>query len=179
MSENKNSEKKKYLLLGTAAALLIGAFIFGRAIDIPAPGGMQTAEASDNALSNAKSVEIFETDLIIGQTENPIVTLIEYGSLTCPHCADFHNTIGKKLKEKYKDASVRFIYRDYPLDGYALNAAKLARCDNDKRGSFIDVLYAQQKQWAKGSKEDLIKNLKLHWKNGWIERTANYRLLKK
>lgn len=169
MSEENKSNTKKYLLLGTAATLLIGAFIFGRAIDIPAPGGMASANAADIDIQNTKSMEIFATDLIIGETENPIVTLVEYGSLTCPHCADFHNNIGKKLKEHYKDQPVRFVYRDYPLDGYALNAAKLARCDNEKRGSFIDVLYAKQKQWAKGTKEDLLNNLSFIGKMGGLK----------
>lgn len=169
MNENKNSDQKKYLLLGTAAALLIGAFIFGRSIDVPVPEGIQAAEAADLDMENAKAVNIFETDLIIGEQDNPAVTLIEYGSLTCPHCASFHNNIGKQLKEAYKDASVRFIYRDYPLDGYALNAAKLARCDNDKRESFIDLLYDKQKQWARGSREDLKNSLSFLGKMGGLK----------
>jgi protein-disulfide isomerase len=61
--------------------------------------------------------------------ENAPVTIIEYASMTCPHCAAFENTVFPKLKEKYIDTGkVRFILREFPLDGLAAAAFMLARC---------------------------------------------------
>src|ERR1700704_1077435 len=62
-------------------------------------------------------------------SENAPVTIIEYASMTCPHCAAFENTVFPKLKEKYIDTGkVRFIMREYPLDRLAAAAVLLARC---------------------------------------------------
>jgi protein-disulfide isomerase len=78
------------------------------------------------------------------------VRLVEYFSLTCPHCAKFHIEIYPKLKEKYIDTGlVQMEYRDFPLDQWGLRAAALARCVGSKYYSpMIDVLLKQQKTWA-------------------------------
>ena len=80
------------------------------------------------------------------------VKLVEYFSLTCPHCAKFHMETYPKLKEKYIDTGlVQMEYRDFPLDQWGLRAAALARCVGSKHYSpMIDVLLKQQKTWAGG-----------------------------
>ena len=93
-----------------------------------------------------------EGDMVVGSDDAP-VTIIEYASMTCPHCADFHlNTYGK-LKEAYIDTGkVRLVFREFPLDGLALQASMLARCAGPKRFfAFIDVLFTQQAGWARAS----------------------------
>lgn len=79
------------------------------------------------------------------------VTLIEYASLTCPHCASFHNDTYKAFKERFIDTGkVRMIYRDFPLDGIALRAAMMARCTVDQRYfGLIQVLYKSQDKWSR------------------------------
>jgi protein-disulfide isomerase len=79
------------------------------------------------------------------------VTVIEYASLTCPHCASFHNDTYKAFKERYIDTGkVRLIYRDFPLDGIALRAAMMARCTIDQRYfGLVQVLYKSQNNWAR------------------------------
>ena len=89
------------------------------------------------------------TEKVLGQSDAP-VTIIEYASLTCGHCANFHNNILPALKKQYIDTGkAKLIYRDFPLDIYALRAAMLARCSgDDKFFAFLKVLYNQQHNWT-------------------------------
>jgi protein-disulfide isomerase len=88
----------------------------------------------------------------LGDPKAP-VTIIEYASLTCPHCAEFHTTVLPELKERYIDpGKVRLIYRDFPLDQQALNAAALAHCAGpDRYFGFLDVLFETQATWARAA----------------------------
>ena len=77
------------------------------------------------------------------------VALIEYASLTCPHCASFHEGTLAQIKAVYIDTGkVKLVYRDYPLDEKALSAAMVARCAGDKYFAVIDLLFAGQASWA-------------------------------
>ena len=89
-------------------------------------------------------------EMALGDPNAP-VTVIEYASLTCPHCASFHIGTFAKLKADYIDTGkVRFIYRDFPLDRAAFQASVLARCaGSDRYFAFIEVLYAQQRNWSR------------------------------
>lgn len=82
--------------------------------------------------------------------ENAKVTIYEYSSLTCSHCADFHNETFPTLKQRYIDTGkVRYILREFPLDPLATGGAMLARCSGkDKYHAVIGMLYEQQKNWA-------------------------------
>ncbi len=88
-------------------------------------------------------------DIAMGSETAP-VTIIEYASMTCPHCAAFEVTVFPKLKEKYIDTGkVRFILREFPLDGLAAAAFMLARCAGpDKYYPMVETLFAQQAKWA-------------------------------
>ncbi len=81
------------------------------------------------------------------------VTVIEYASLTCPHCASFHNDTLPRLKQAYIDTGkVKLIYRDFPIDGLALRAAMLARCSEPAQYfGKIEVLYRNQEAWSRVS----------------------------
>jgi protein-disulfide isomerase len=78
------------------------------------------------------------------------VTIYEYASMTCSHCAAFHKGTWPTLKSKYVDTGkVRFILREFPLDPLATAGFMLARCaGNDKYYAVIDLLFDQQKNWA-------------------------------
>jgi protein-disulfide isomerase len=88
-------------------------------------------------------------ELVLGQGDAPI-TVVEYASMTCGHCANFHNKVFQALKDKYIDAGkVRFIIREFPLDNLAAAAAMLARCSGEgKTLPLISVLFAKQEEWA-------------------------------
>ena len=81
------------------------------------------------------------------------VTVIEYASLTCPHCADFANTVFPDIKKNYIDTGkIRFVFRDYPLDGLGMAAAALARCAPEGRGAkMIELMYKNQLEWARAA----------------------------
>ena len=88
-------------------------------------------------------------DIPMGSATAP-VTIIEYASMTCPHCAAFAVNTFPKLKEKYIDTGkVKYIMREYPLDPLAAAAFMLARCGGpDKYYPLIETLFAQQQKWA-------------------------------
>jgi protein-disulfide isomerase len=88
-------------------------------------------------------------DKVLGSEKAP-VTIVEYASMTCSHCANFHATVYPALKTKYIDTGkVRFIFREFPLDAIATGAFMLARCaPEDKYFSMVEVLFEQQKNWA-------------------------------
>jgi protein-disulfide isomerase len=91
---------------------------------------------------------------------NAPVTIIEYASLTCPHCAYFQKEVLPKLKERYiATGKVRLIFRDFPLDQRALAAAILAHCAGSERYfGFVDVLFQTQESWARA--KDYLAALK-------------------
>jgi protein-disulfide isomerase len=78
------------------------------------------------------------------------VTVVEYASMTCSHCAAFHDETFTPFKEKYVDTGkVRFIFREFPLDALATSAFMLARCvPEDRYFPVVDILFRQQQNWA-------------------------------
>lgn len=95
------------------------------------------------------------SDIILGN-KNAAITVIEYASLSCPHCADFYSDGFPKLKAEYLDTNkIKFIYRDFPLNQPALIAGMLALCqvdnkvnDSEKYYTFLKVLFRTQESWA-------------------------------
>jgi protein-disulfide isomerase len=88
-------------------------------------------------------------DIVEGSPGAPS-TIVEYASLTCTHCAAFHETVWPDLKAKYVDSGkAKFILREFPLDPLATAGFMLARCSGpDKRNLLVDQLFSQQKTWA-------------------------------
>src|SRR5262245_1617671 len=98
-------------------------------------------------------------DLVIGQANAPI-TIVEYASMTCNHCANFHNTVLPTIKEKYIDSGkVKLIFREFPLDERAALASMVARCaGDDKTMPLISMLFSKQEEWAT-AKQDFLPKL--------------------
>jgi protein-disulfide isomerase len=88
-------------------------------------------------------------DLVLGSPDAK-VTVVEYASMTCGHCANFHNRVFPEIKKKYIDTGqVRFIMREFPLDNLAAAGSMLARCAGDEKTHLmIDVLFQKQDQWV-------------------------------
>lgn len=88
-------------------------------------------------------------DIVQGKADAP-VTIVEYASMTCTHCAAFHTETYPTLVSKYVDTGkVKFILREFPLDPLATAGFMLARCAGpEKRSAVVDLLFTQQKNWA-------------------------------
>jgi protein-disulfide isomerase len=88
-------------------------------------------------------------DKIIGSPSAPI-TVVQYASLTCHHCMNFHVETWPAFREKYVDSGrVRFVVREFPLDPLAMAGFMLARCSgDDKWYNVLDALYRTQETWA-------------------------------
>jgi protein-disulfide isomerase len=145
------------VFLGGIAVVLVGAVglyqWFGTpTVKVPQ---QQAMPASTPTTSVGEAAKVRADDFVIGSMSAP-VTVIEYASLTCPHCRNFHENILPALKSAYMDSGkVRLVYRDFPLDGLALRASMLARCSGRERFfGFLDILFKRQAQWA-GSPDPL------------------------
>ena len=103
-------------------------------------------------VSRAAELKLFPNDHVLGDSDAP-VTIIEYSSLTCSHCAAFHQDTLPQIKETWiAEGKAKLVYRHFPLDGLALRAAAVANCIEGKRHfSFLDILYKSQRRWAKAS----------------------------
>ena len=114
------------------------------------PASADTPKAPSGTAAAALTVTA--SDHILGKPDAP-VTIIEYASLSCPHCAHFADDVLPKLKAKWIDTGkVRLIMRDFPLNEPALRAAMIARCAPPARFyAFVDAFFQAQEQWVMAS----------------------------
>jgi len=96
------------------------------------------------------STEDALADKVLGSPDAPI-EIIAYESMTCSHCASFHQDTWPEIKEKYIDTGkARFILRDFPFDAIGLRAAMMARCTgNERYYGVVGILFKSQDQWAR------------------------------
>ncbi len=141
------------IVLGVVAVLAI----VGLAItEFAGPSGDDGGSAGPTSTAKTVMPVIGADEFIIGKPDAPI-TIVEYASLTCPHCARFHTDTLPKLKEKYIDpGKVRLVYRDFPLDRFALQGSMMARCAGRERYlGFIDAMFMTQDGWARSNNPTL------------------------
>ena len=103
-----------------------------------------------------------EINRIVSGQDDAKITIIAYESLTCSHCADFHNNIYPLLKKEFIDTGlVKIEFRHFPLDIVALNASKISQCKQDQSLEIMMSLYSDQQAWIKGKTiEEANENLK-------------------
>lgn len=118
-------------------------------------GGAALAQETGDAAGEAAAVEI--RDMMVGDPEAP-VTIIEYGSFTCPHCANFHANQYQSLNADYiETGKVNFIFREVYFDRFGLWASMVARCGGEMRFFGIhDMLYEQQADWIAGGQDPAL-----------------------
>lgn len=130
------------LLAGLSPLRLIGGAMAQNAADVAKPGSLP--------------------DVALGPATSP-VTITEYASMTCGHCANFHETVFPKIKSEYIDSGkIRWVFREFPLDIKAAAGSMLARCiakdDAGKYFAVIDMLFKQQNDWVtKNTTETLTR----------------------
>jgi len=105
-------------------------------------------------------LEIVEDDFVIGDLNAP-VTIIEYASLSCSHCADFHIDTLPKLKKEFVDTSkVRIVFRDFPFNYPALLGSMVLKCvSEDVRYQYLNALYQLQSKWVLRENAKTIQEL--------------------
>lgn len=124
--------------------LLVGASALAALALVPTVAFAQDNKFDQKVLLESEALP----DVWLGKADAP-VTIIEYASMTCSHCADFHEKTYPLLKKNYIDTGkVRFVLREFPLDALAAAAFMLARCSGDKREAMVDLLFSQQRNWA-------------------------------
>ena len=125
-------------LLRSAAALTFSTALVGAA-------WAQNTKVSVDDLMAANALP----DIVVGKADAPI-TVVEYASMTCTHCAAFYTGTYPTLVSKYIDSGkVKFILREFPLDPLATAGFMLARCEGaDKRAAVVDLLFDKQQSWA-------------------------------
>jgi protein-disulfide isomerase len=157
---------RRQFAIGAPAALAVGAL--GTIGTFEVFGGRAEAQQTFSVLELEAKGPL--DDIVMGSPTAP-VTIIEYASMTCPHCAHFEVETFPKLKEKYIDTGkVRYIMREYPLDNLALAAFMLARCAGpDKYYPLIEILFAEQRKWA--VKEPLPPLLAIAKQAGFTQQT--------
>ena len=101
-----------------------------------------------------------QSDLIVIGSDNALVKIKIFSSLTCPHCATFHTKVVPKIRKNYiESGKVQLIFIDFPLDQAAFNASKLLHCvDQNKQITFLDNIYENQNEWATGANINEINN---------------------
>ncbi len=137
--------KKLIPALVALALVAVGALWLGSGSQGPALTAIGPASAQDAAEVDPSRVP----DMTLGNPDAP-VTLIEYASFTCPHCASFHTNVMPQLKQNYIDTGkVHFIHREVYFDRYGLWAAMVARCGGEMRYfGMADRIYTTQREWA-------------------------------
>ena len=135
---------RRQLLLGStilSLAALTGCSSEARA-DMPESSG---------TVDMAKLAETQPLPDVIEGDPNAPVTIYEYASMTCGHCANFHNNVFPAIKEKYVDTGqANFVLREFPFDPRAAAASMLARCaPGGKRAEMVSALFENQAQWSR------------------------------
>jgi len=167
MSDRQTSADRAPRPLSTARALLISGVAFA-ALGLASAASAQTTTAAPAATERATnpaaataqssdgSVDVSKLmstqalpDVVIGNADAP-VTILEYASMTCTHCRDFHTESYPAIKKDYLDTGkAKLIIREFPFDPRAVAAFMLARCAGDeRRTAMVDVLFDQQGEWA-------------------------------
>ncbi len=142
MTGSAPTARRWFLRIAAAAGLVVAGAL-------PSSGPALAQAAAASVPIGELMAEPTLPDIWLGAKDAP-VTMIEYASMTCTHCAAFHQETWPTLKSKYIDAGkVRFVLREFPLDPLATAGFMLARCVGpEKRNAIVDLLFTQQKNWA-------------------------------
>ncbi len=139
------SVSRRAAWLGMAATIAVSGFAIAASGPSYAQRKQGPSEVSVDELTKPSDL----ADLTLGPADAK-VTVVEYASMTCPHCAHFETDVFENFKKKYIDTGkVRFVYREFPLDNLAAAVSMLARCaGGDKTFPLIQTFYAKQAEWA-------------------------------
>ena len=137
------------LIFAAAASLILVSCGDSPSVLADVEGGGTSTAAEPVALT--PDGEIKPSDQVMGSADAP-VTIIEYASMTCSHCAAFATGVFPDLKSEYIDTGkVKYVFREFPLDGVARVTSALARCQTgDNFFAFVDLIFHNQQEWLSG-----------------------------
>jgi protein-disulfide isomerase len=144
---------RRNFLIGAGALVLAAVAGGGYYYWTQGPIALDPGSGSGTPTTSGGSAELMAPgpleEMVMGNPNAP-VTIIEYASMSCPHCAHFHETVYPDLKSRLVETGkVRFIFREFPLDALALVGSMMARCaGKDKYFAMVEMLFQQQRQWA-------------------------------
>jgi len=166
-TEDTKSNKTGLIVGGAvlAAVVVAGIVLFDDRGGAPDPNAPKM-DPEMAALMEAGPLE----DIVLGDANAPFV-IVEYASMTCPHCANFYTEVFPQVKEKYIDTGkARFIFREFPLDGLAVAASMLVRCSgNDRFYPMLDGLFETQETWAVPGEDGKAKLLMIAKQAGFSQ----------
>lgn len=133
---------RRKIVIGAGSAALLGLLVFGFRAAVTA------APSPDAAVGWDPAARLFETDVVFGRPDAP-VTVVEYASLTCVHCARFHNESLPGFIEGWVDSGkARLVFRSFPFDAAALSGAALVSClPPEVREAAVSALMRRQERW--------------------------------
>lgn len=157
MADKKSNNTKVMAIIGAVFVVMVILMLIA-APPAPPPAEGETATESAETPADASSstatdatLDINEalSDRIIGDTNAPL-KVVEFASLTCSHCADFHKETLDQFKTNYIDTGKAYlIFSEFPLNGPAMEATKIARClPKDKYFDFTHMLFKEQETWV-------------------------------
>ena len=128
-------------------AIFISSLVFG-VLSFTLPGCAQETNDAEPVEEALAEVAFLDRDMVMGDVNAPI-EIIEYASLTCNHCATFHNSVLPEIKEKYVDTGkAKIVVRSFLLNAIDLSASTLTRCVSEKRYfPFVNALFNRQTEW--------------------------------
>ncbi|MDA7705339.1 DsbA family protein [Rickettsiales bacterium] len=149
-----NTKRNIIISVIAIAIIIIAIFIFNNQNQEPEQQKIENSKNTGKLIDQSNEfLSILKTDHVLGKKDAP-VTIIEYASMSCPHCAEFYANGFDNLKDYIDSGEVLFIYRDLPLNGPALAGAVAAECyynkiqQDYKYHNFVKNLFKHQEKWA-------------------------------
>ena len=159
MTQKSHGTKIAAIIVLLLVAAIVGYGYFKQSSKLRAEDTAEAAPVIDASVLAMRPSDIYMGDV------NALVTIVEYSSLSCPHCQHFHQKVLPELEKEFiTTGKVKLILRHFPLNAPALKASEVVECSGSNggnggsRANFIKVLFELQEKWA--FTEDYLKNLK-------------------
>lgn len=153
-----NSLRLTFVAIAAAVVGTVGVYIYNQS----ATGSTAINLGAVQAQTVSEDIDTSDIlDMILGE-DTAELTVYEYASFTCPHCASFHKGVFGQIKEDYiETGKIKFVHREIYFDRYGLWAGMVARCAGpDRYFGIVDIIYNEQSEWRQGEPAQIADNLR-------------------